>query len=158
MAAIKDLKGQRFTRLLVICQIRIFKRKNVRWRCLCDCGKYKTVQSGHLRAGDIKSCGCFRKDSRHGHTANGKISTTYVSWYAMIRRCTKPNHDYYYLYGGRGITVCERWRKSFRAFLEDMGDKPEGMSIDRWPNPAGNYEPGNCRWATRIEQARNKRK
>jgi hypothetical protein len=154
-----DVMGRRFERLLVVSKIRI--RGRVRWRCVCDCGGHKIVQKGHLISGDIKSCGCFRREQSwlhnqlHGHSGNGK-SPTYTSWYAMIRRCTNPNHDYYYLYGGRGINVCERWRNSFIAFLADMGERPDGMTLDR-VNSDGDYTPDNCRWANNSQQILNRR-
>lgn len=96
----------------------------------------------------------------HGHARNrgaGKGgSRTYYIWAAMVQRCTNPDNRDWYLYGARGIRVCDRWLESFAAFLEDMGEKPPGLSIDRVDND-GAYEPGNCRWATALEQARNKR-
>ena len=88
---------------------------------------------------------------------HGKLRTpTYISWCAMSQRCKDSNHMFFKNYGGRGIIICERWHK-FENFLEDMGERPEGMSIDRWPDKNGNYEPNNCRWATRSEQRFNSR-
>lgn len=92
------------------------------------------------------------KRERHGMSAD----PTYHSWAYMIQRCTNPKKNRYYSHGGRGIQVCKRWRESFLAFLEDMGPRPEGKTLDRWPDKDGNYEPGNCRWATPLEQAHNK--
>ncbi len=99
--------------------------------------------------------GKLNSNYRHGHSINGKSSPTYQSWYNMKRRCQDSNHKYYKYYGGRGIKVCERWR-DFVNFLSDMGEKPEGLTLDRINND-GNYEPGNCRWATRKEQNQNQR-
>ncbi len=95
------------------------------------------------------------KQIRHGHSIKGKLSLTYRSWIHMRGRCFNPNDDKYHLYGGRGITICERW-ELFEHFLEDMGERPSAKhSIDRFPNKDGNYEPGNCRWATVMEQNHN---
>ena len=96
--------------------------------------------------------------SRHGHARGGRQTTEYSAWLGMKKRCTKPNNSRYGSYGGRGITVCKRWMDSFQAFLADMGLKPSpDLSIDRIDND-GNYEPGNCRWATKEEQSSNKRR
>ena len=168
MGIIKDLKGRRFGRLTAISRIHIFKRSNRRayWRCLCDCGNTHFAVSIYLVHGNIQSCGCLRRDrlitankttyATHGHTRNARATRTYKSWKSMIERCEKPYHKAYESYGGAGVTVCERWH-NFEAFLADMGERPAGMTLDRWPNPAGNYEPGNTRWATPLEQRHNRR-
>ena len=97
------------------------------------------------------------KKEMHGHSRNGKQTPTYVSYISMITRCCSPNHNSYPDYGGKGITVCDRWRNSFLAFLADMGERPLGTTLDRYPDKSGNYEPGNCRWATPFQQCCNRR-
>jgi hypothetical protein len=143
--------GRRFGRLVLVEQT---KR---RCTCICDCGQRTIVDSGNLTSGNTRSCGCLRHEHpgakpKHGH---GHRTPTYSSWQSMLDRCTNPNHVYFRLYGGRGITVCDRWR-SFENFLADMGLRPEGRSLDR-VDPDGIYEPTNCRWATAVEQRRNRR-
>lgn len=129
------------------------------WECRCDCGNKSTVQTGNLTSGNTTSCGCYwievasHLPQTHGMTN----SPEYTVWCEMIRRCEDKQRNNFKNYGGRGITVCSRWRKSFSAFFEDMGAKPtQDHSIER-ENNDGNYEPGNCRWATRKEQGRNTR-
>ena len=97
------------------------------------------------------------RNRRHGAARHGAVSREYNSWCAMIKRCTLPTHQAYHRYGGRGVTVCERWRSSFENFLADIGTRPAGKSLDRYPDKLGNYEPGNCRWATQKEQMANTR-
>lgn len=134
------------------------------WRCLCDCGKTKVLSLYKLRSGHTKSCGCLKQKklraglrTAHGQSKRGAVTKTYTVWATMIGRCCNPKDHKYAGYGGRGITVCKRWRDSFENFLADMGEKPDGMSIDRVNND-GNYEPDNCRWATATQQARNTRR
>jgi hypothetical protein len=112
---------------------------------LCDCGNIRIGRYSPVKTGAVKSCGCFR----HGLAR----TPAYNSWSAMLARCCRPHKHY----GARGISVCDQWKRNFPQFLADMGPRPDGMSLDRWPNVNGNYEPGNCRWATVKEQNRNKR-
>ena len=162
--AIKDMPGRKFGRLTPIEDVGR-QRGAVVWRCLCDCGSMRDVTGASLRSGNTKSCGCLQKDGaaercrdreRHGARRRGAAHLLYERWAGMIQRCTNPNHLRYADYGGRGITVCERWR-DFANFLVDVGDCPSGMSLDRIDND-GNYEPGNCRWATPSEQRINQRR
>lgn len=155
----KDITGKRFKRLKVFAYLGIRKRRSL-WGCSCSCGKFVAVIAKYLINGDTKSCGCINKDKnpnyRHGHRKiNGKPSPTYNTWYGMKQRCSNPKNKCYKYYGARGISVCSRWLNSFENFLEDMGERPEGLTLDRIDNN-GNYEPDNCRWATAIEQEANK--
>ncbi len=151
-----DHLGQVFSRLTVLEQAETLYR-NARWKCRCSCGEIVIVDGGSLRSGATKSCGCLRREVSAGaRFTHGQIrTTTYNSWRAMLNRCRLVKNNMYYLYGGRGITVCERWMK-FENFISDMGARPEGCFIDRINND-GNYEPSNCRWATAKEQSRNQR-
>lgn len=162
---LKDMTGLRFGRLVVISyagSVKVPNGTRAYWFCKCDCGNTHKANASSLRMGTTSSCGCFARESMsakfstHGHTIGG-ASLTYNSWRKMIERCFNSSTPNYYLYGGRGITVCEQWR-DFRVFLADMGERPSKRhSLDRYPNNDGNYEPSNCRWATQKEQCRNKR-
>lgn len=133
------------------------------WLCRCECGTTRAVRAGDLTSGASTSCGC-RKDratadrrTTHGNTRGGVASREWRSWVAMRQRCTSRGSPSFRHYGGRGITVCDRWRDSFANFLADMGPAPgPNPSLDRI-DPNGNYEPGNCRWIPRDEQPRNRR-
>jgi hypothetical protein len=155
-----NLIGHVYGRLTVIAEANKNGRSTM-WLCRCKCGNEKAIAAGSLRNGVSKSCGCLHKESS---AANGRRSTihgmkntpTYESWRAMRKRCFSKYDQAYARYGGAGITVCDSWKNSFAAFLSDMGERPEGTSIDRI-DPFGNYEPSNCRWADRKTQSRNKK-
>ena len=148
-----DRKGQRFGRLLVTEEAGRNDLKKVMWRCLCDCGKETVVPSGGLVTGNTTSCGCFLKEkiTKHG----GWKKASYNTWRAMMRRCNNPNDKDYPRYGGAGVSVCERWH-DYLSFAADMGEPVGSETLDR-KDPYGNYEPGNCRWASLPTQARNTR-
>lgn len=155
--------GQTFSRLTVLGDAEPISNGANKLRavlCRCDCGKEKVISQSNLRTGRTRSCGCLVSENARLNTGapvkhEQCWSPTYSSWAGMKDRCTNQNHKSYNNYGGRGITVCERWM-DFRNFLEDMGERPDGMSIDRI-DVNGAYEPGNCRWATAQQQSLNKR-
>lgn len=142
--------GQKFGRWTVVAFVATSKL-----RCRCECGTERLVAACRLKSGESKSCGCFRRDIRRTHGLSK--TPEHAAWSSMLNRCRCPSQQSYRLYGARGIRVCDRWQKSFAAFLEDMGRKPTPKhSLDRIDSN-GNYEPSNCRWATAFEQQRNKR-
>jgi len=129
--------------------------------CRCDCGTVQFVGSYKLRIGHSRSCGCLQaevtiaRNLKHGHSKRGRRGKIYGIWRNIISRCKNPNVSSYEDYGARGITICERWLK-FENFLEDMGEPPRGLTIDRLDNNLG-YFKDNCAWRTPIDQARNRR-
>jgi len=159
-APLRDLSGLRFGKLVALRRER--RARAGYWLFQCDCGAQKVIRADGVAAGIVVSCGCvgivrraegFRASGRaHGKTA----SREYCSWAAMMQRCTNPSNHKWSMYGGRGITVCDQWR-DFKTFYADMGDRPPGTTLDRIDNDGG-YEPGNCRWATPVEQRANQRR
>ena len=161
----KVKSGDTFDRLVVVALYKSNNHQERLWVCQCSCGRETTVTTHRLLSGKTSSCGCKRIERiigcgtnfQHGHTRHRRASPTYTSWGSMKNRCYNQKHDSFPYYGGRGIIVCNRWLHNFKAFLADMGERPEGMTIDRRDSD-GNYEPGNCRWATAEQQNNNKRK
>lgn len=171
----KSYIGQKLGKVIVLCDMpdRMVGTFATRYVLgVCECGTTKVIALYGLTSGHTKSCGChnsqqsskrasdriasgFKPRLSHGHAANTG-SRTYNTWVNMRRRCNNPSATQWKYYGGRGVKVCDRW-SLFANFLADMGERPEGKTIDRYPNPSGNYEPGNCRWATVIQQRNNRR-
>ena len=159
-----NLAGQVFNRLTVVEELGRKARSEVLWLCECECGNKTEATTHQLRSKKIQSCGCLRVDEgsrigqtiTHGHGRDSGRSPTYHSWQAMKDRCGNTHRDSAKWHGAIGVTYCERWN-SFAEFLSDMGERPEGTTLDRI-NPFGNYEPDNCRWADILTQNNNTRK
>ena len=153
MGIFRDLTGSRFDRLLVIRRVPNPGNANLKWLCKCDCGNESMVQGGALKDGRVRSCGCLQKEvvTKHGMHK----SKTYGTWTSMKDRCTNSSKKAFKYYGGRGISYCKEW-EDFKNFLSDMGEKPDGTSLDRINNNLG-YSRDNCRWSTPKEQLRNTR-
>jgi hypothetical protein len=164
MRRAEDLTGKTFGRWQVIGQSEKDIRGRSTWKCVCECGTARTVRNDLLTRNISKSCGCLaaefsaQRKTIHGHCADGNVNgnSTYVTWKSMKQRCInttdkKKKKNYF----DKGITICERWANSFENFLADMGERPDGKTLDRIDGK-GNYEPSNCRWADWLEQNTNK--
>lgn len=155
-----DLTGEKYGRLTALSRAESRGRRTV-WNFLCDCGAIKAIGIEAVRAGLTRSCGCFRDESlatrsiTHGHSVGRRMSRELKAYGHARSRCTNPNDEKYPQYGGRGISMCSAWLNNAAQFISDMGPCPPKHSIDR-VNPNGNYEPGNCRWATSHQQARTR--
>lgn len=164
MPELRDLTGQRFSRLLVLRRGDNVGR-NTMWVCRCDCGLEKPIARKHLLGGRTRSCNCLNTEAKRARITHGgarldgrQQSDEYLTWKRIRLRCLNPKATRFCDWGGRGIKICPEWINDYAAFLRDMGRRPSNRhSIDRYPDPNGNYEPGNCRWATPAQQARNSR-
>ncbi len=159
MPAPKDITGQKFSRLTAIRFTGESKSSGRVWECVCDCGNTVEVPIGKLNSGHTKSCGCqkiestIKRSTKHGYAKRGHQNKAWSIWAGMRKRCFNPKSVGYDNYGGRGITICERWEK-FENFIEDMGECPEDYSIERIDVNKG-YEPNNCKWIPLNEQSKN---
>jgi hypothetical protein len=163
-----DITGKRFSRLVVLERAGSNKQRVSKWNCVCDCGNTKVVVSTDLKNGKTQSCGCLINEliiernrlNKPGLKHGLSYHPLYYTWLGILQRTTNPNNKRFKDYGGRGIKICDTWKNDPEAFitwiLDNLGDRPKGMSLDRVNND-GDYEPGNLRWATASEQNANRR-
>lgn len=149
----------KYNRLTLVERVGTSRWRQSIWHCICDCGNEVDVIISSLRSGNTKSCGCYHRERasqaviKHGHNINYDKTLTYKSWINMKARCTNSKHSEYNTYGGKGITVCDRWLHSFENFLEDMGERPtQDYCIDRIDSSKGYYKE-NCQWITQLENS-----
>jgi hypothetical protein len=157
----RDLTNERFGRLVVIKESSRGSNRRRRWLCRCDCGTTKVIGSGPLTqtCNPTRSCGCLRVENvvKAVHKHGLYKSPEYAVWEGIVQRCTNPNSTYYADYGGRGISMCPRWRESFADFYADMGTRPTPKHTNERSDNSLGYAPGNCHWATRAAQQKNRR-
>lgn len=159
MTLAKDYTGQIYGRLTAVKRV---GDRGGKWLFQCECGAQTVTDIARVRIGMTRSCGCLAIEAlrsrsiTHGHALDRTVTPTLSSYRNAYSRCYHQSAARYAQYGGRGIKMCARWKNSFEAFLEDMGERPDGTTLDRYPNRDGDYEPGNCRWATSAEQGTNK--
>lgn len=155
-----DMTGQQYGLLSGLSFSHVDKKGSAHWNFMCACGVTKSANGSDVRSGRIISCGHVkamtgaRNQLRHGHARRGAKTVTYRCWRNMITRCYDPKSERYKNYGGRGIAVCAAWKTSYEAFLSDMGECPDGLTLER-NDVHGDYGPDNCRWATWEEQRAN---
>jgi hypothetical protein len=168
MSRFENITGREFGRLAVVRPTVKREHGSVIWLCRCSCGNKRLVKvtARNLKSGNTRGCGCLYienaramglRHTTHGQSKRGQESREYLAWREAKARCVRPSHQAYADYGGRGITMCVRWQRSFVDFFEDMGKCPDGLTLDRRDND-GNYEPSNCRWTMWSQQNTNKRK